>query len=418
MAKAKRLTNAFCKVAGDGEHADGGGLVLRVGNGGSQRSWILRKMVKGRRHLNGLGGFPQVSLADARKTAKAMSDQLTGNVKPARQPEPATVAVAEPETAPLRPIFADLAAISPAQQTAVAGRTFATVASETIEFHSAALSSDRQARDWRASLANHAYPIIGDKPIDEITSQDVLRVLKPIWHTKKETATRVKQRMHRVFDYAIVNGDRDKANPVNGIERGLGYRSNTSRNQPSLPYSEVAGAIHKIRTSRAFTSTKLAMEFIILTVARHGEVRKMTWADIDGDVWMAAEDHQKMRHRRRVNHRVPLSSRAMEILKEARQLGDCEPGSLVFPGKNGKGISEWTFLNLLKYQNIDCVPHGFRASFRTWGMEQVGVAWSTDAMERALAHAVGNAEVEAYARSDMFEQRRKMMEDWATYLAS
>ena len=402
MAK-NQLTDAFCKIAPEGEHADGGGLVLRVRNDGSHKSWTLRKMIKGRRHMAGLGGYPSVSLADARKAAKAMAAQLTGN-GPA---EPVTVAP-ESEPTPKRSIMQDL--VRRAVPTPPTGPTFAEMTTEALKLHGPALADEKQISQWLASLTNHAFPIIGDMAIADITPSNVMDVLEPIWLTKAEMATKVRQRMRRIFDYAIVKGHRLTANPVEPVTSALPRRSNLKQHQPSLPPEQVGSAIKTVQNSCADSATKLALEFVILTAARHGEVRKMTWAEVAGDVWVIPFEHMKMRR----THRVPLSGRAMEILAEARKFGDSESDSLVFPGENGTVINSDTFGHLLRRQEVECVPHGFRASFRTWAMEQP-VSWA--ACERALAHKIGGSEVEAYARGDMLDERRGLMQAWADFIA-
>lgn len=403
MAKGNQLTDAFCRTAKDGTHNDGAGLLLLVGKGGSQKSWAVRIMVNGKAMKRGLGSYPTVTLAEARKAAKVKRDELKGKGNPT--PEP--VIAAEPPPDPRAEMIADLVGPSryaPKQS----GPTFREVAEDVIAFRRSSLTSERYAKKWPESLHKHVYPVIGDRPISEITGADVLAVLRPIWHEYPEASTRVKQRMGTIFDYAIANEYRHD-NPASAVDKALPKRPRLKHHHKALPFEDVPAAVKAIRQSTANTSTRLALEFVIVTAARSGEVRGMQWTEVDGDVWEIPAERMKMRR----PHRVPLSDRALAILAEARQLGDGT--GLIFPGDKGKPLSDATFGKLLRGVGLDCVPHGFRASFRTWAMEQPGVSWA--ACERALAHNLGGQEVEAYARGDMLEERRDLMADWADFVA-
>ena len=418
MAKKNQLTDAQCRNASDGEHYDGGGLVLRVGNNGSQKSWALRVMVAGKRHNVGLGSYPAVSLAEARKAAKETRDALKkGKALPAPKSEPDPVI--DPDQLAMMQALAQMGAYTSAETIAAIkgpepppAPTFREVAEQVIEFRRPTLTSDAYAKKWPESLQRHVYPAIGDKPIDAITGADVLAILRPIWIEFPEASTRVKQRMGTIFDYAIANEYRHD-NPATAVNKALPRRPRLKEHLKRLPYQEVPAAVAMIRQSGATQSTRLAFEFDILTVGRQGEVRKMTWAEVAGDVWNVPEENEKMRYARQVNHRVPLSDRAMAILAEARELGDGGPDSLIFPGDKGKPISDATFGKLLRVLEIDCVPHGFRSSFRDWAEEQT--AYPHRAIETAMAHSVPGVEG-AYLRTDLFEQRQGLMQEWADYV--
>ena len=289
--------------------------------------------------------------------------------------------------------------------------TFQQVAEQVIELRRPTWSSDRHAQQWTESLTNHAYPLIGSKPVDEITSADVLAVLTPIWTSKGPTATRVKQRMGVIFDYAIASGWRAD-NPASAVASALPRRSRIKRHHPALPYDEVPAAMEHIRESTADPSTRLAFEFMALTAARAGEVRGATWAeiDIDGSVWEVPAERMKARR----GHRVPLATRALAILSEAREFSDGD--GLIFPNcHTGKPLSNMAFTALLRRLKIEAVPHGFRSSFKDWTISETATPWAVG--EAALAHNLGNSVESAYARTDLFERRRELMAQWAHFVA-
>ena len=249
-------------------------------------------------------------------------------------------------------------------------------------------------------------------PVAEIAPGHVMAVLQPIWNEKRETARRVKQRISAICRWAVAQGHRtddpagiviDAALPRNGVKR---------RHMPALRYDEVADCIAKVKAStRVSRSSKLALEFLVLTAARSGEVRKATWdeIDLDGATWTVPAERMKANR----EHRVPLSGRALEVLNEAVELSD--GSGLVFPGaRAGRPISENTHAKLLRELGFDAVTHGFRSSFRDYAAEQTHTPHAV--MEAALAHTIKNKAEAAYARSDLFEKRRELMESWAQHL--
>ena len=261
-------------------------------------------------------------------------------------------------------------------------------------------------------MTNHAYPSIGDKPVSDITTADTLNLLVPIWTQKQETAKRVKQRMETVFDFAIVQGWRAD-NPANGVLlKALPKMPKTRQHHLALHYSDVPAALRSVRECSTDEITKLAFEFMVLTAARTGEVRGMPWAEIDMDeaTWTIPVERMKARRK----HRVPLSDQAAGLLSRAK---DLEPESeLVFPTKRtGTQMSNMVFEMLVRRLKLPCVPHGFRSSFRDWSLEETSFQWKVG--ELALAHAIGPDTVEAYARTDLFDQRRDMMQQWADFAA-
>lgn len=261
---------------------------------------------------------------------------------------------------------------------------------------------------WRASLRDYAGTLMG-KRVDAIGPGDVLAVLAPIWNEKRETARRVRQRIGAVMRWSVAEGHR-KDNPVDAIGAALPKNAIRQEHYKALPYSKVGGAIRAIRATDAHVSTRLALEFLILTACRSGEVRGAQWSEIDLDsaTWTVPERRMKTGR----EHRVPLSTRAVRVLAEARELGDgC---GLVFPSVRGREMSDSTMSKLLRENRVGAVPHGFRSSFRDWTSERTDVPGVV--AEMALAHVEKDKTVAAYARSDLFERRRRLMAEWADYL--
>ena len=330
----------------------------------------------------GLGGYPLVSLAEARqaafanrKLARAGGDPLEERRRERRIP------------------------------------TFEEAAGHVLALHRPGWRNAKHAAQWEATLRDYAFPHIGHVAVADVTTADVLRILTLIWHDKPETARRVRQRISAVMKWAVAQGHRSDNPAGDAIGKALPRHQTTARHMQALPHREVAGAIAAVRASKAWWATKAAFEFLVLTATRSGEVRRATWQEIDVDVaaWTVPAERMKAN----TEHRVPLSRRAIEILNQARVTGDGH--ELVFPSMRGKVLSDMTLSKLVKEQGIAAVPHGFRSSFRDWAAEQTGARH--DVIEACLAHTVRNPTVAAYARSDLFERRRRLMDDWAEYLA-
>ena len=374
------LSAAFVRAVGEaGRYCDGHGLYLQVDPSGNRR-WIQRLLIGGRRSELGLGGFPLVSLKEARTQAFA-------NRRIAR-------AGGDP--------LAD-------RRRAKGAPTFAEAAAAVVEQKRSGWRNPKHAQDWPASLERFAFPRFGQRPVSEVTSADVLGVLAPIWHEKPETARRVRHRIGAVMQWAVAMEYRTD-NPCERVAATLGRQRRVVRHMRALPHAEVAEAVATIRASGATTSAKLAFEFLVLTAARSGEVRLARWdeIDLDAEVWTLPAERMKA-HR---EHRVPLSCRATEILKAARALRN--GGDLVFPSPRSKPLSDMTLSKLLKEQAVQAVPHGFRSSFRDWAAEETN--HPREVVEAALAHQVKDKVEAAYARSTLFERRRRLMADWGAYL--
>ncbi len=377
----KALSASFLRSAPPGRHADGNGLYLFVQPSGT-RSWIQRLVIRGRRREIGLGSLALVPLAEAREKALA-------NRKLARQGGDPLVEKRRSQTVP----------------------TFAEAAARVLEQKQAGWRNRKHAREWLSSLRRLAFPRIGKVPVSEVSSADVLEILTPIWHRKAETARRVRLRLRAVLEWAVAMEYRID-NPCDRIGPVLGTQQHVAQHMQALPHREVAAAIRTVRGSTALGAAKLAFEFLVLTAARWGEVRWAEWEEIDrtGGVWTVPARRAKTNRR----HRVPLCGRALEILEAAQALGEGD-GPLVFTHGGGKPLDDKQLRWLLREQEIAAVPHGFRSSFRDWAAEQTD--HPREVIEAALAHVVRNRVEAAYARSDLFERRRVLMDDWARYLA-
>ncbi|MCY4601089.1 MAG: tyrosine-type recombinase/integrase [Acidobacteria bacterium] len=360
--------------------ADGNGLYLTVQPTGS-RSWIQRIRIHGRRRDLGLGSFPLVSLREARerafvnrKTAREGGDPVNGERSHLNVP------------------------------------TFAEAAKRVWEDNRPGWRHGGHAQEWMSSLSRHVLPHIGGRPVSSGSSAEILDTLRRIWHSRPETARRVRQRIKSVMDWAVAMEYRGD-NPCERIGPVLGPQQSVVEHMRALPHGEVAEAIRKMRGSGATEPVKLAFEFLVLTAARSGEVRGARWDEIDLSARVWAIPAGRMKSKR--GHRVPLCGRAMEILEAARKLGDGS-GPLVFPSRGGKPISITRLARMLSNLKVDAVPHGFRSSFRDWAAERTN--HPREVVEAALAHVVANQTEAAYARSDLFERRRRLMDDWAAYL--
>ncbi len=365
-------------VAEPGRYCDGQGLYLEVQPSGS-RSWVQRLAVRGRRREMGLGSFPLVSLDEARAQAFA-------NRKLAR--------------AGGDPVAARRGADEP---------TFADAAERVWRQMRPGWRNPRYGRDWLSGLTRVAFPVIGAMPVGAVTTADVIETLRPVWHARPTTARRVLQRIGLVMEWAVAMGYRG-TNPCGRVDLVLGRQQHRTRHMPALPHREVAGAIAAVWGSGARTVVKLAFEFLVLTAGRSGEVRGAEWREVDtaSRVWTVPASRMKAGR----EHRVPLCGRALAVLAEARGLGG--GGGLAFPTARGRPLKDMALSGLLKRLGIAAVPHGFRSSFRDWAAEETD--HPREVVEAALAHAVRNPVEAAYARSDLFERRRRLMDDWADYL--
>ncbi len=267
----------------------------------------------------------------------------------------------------------------------------------------------KHRQQWINTLQAYAFPLIGNRRVDVIQSGDILRVLQPIWLEKPETARRVRQRLRTVFDWSIAKQYREASNPLAGIEKALPKQGDKARHHAALPYAELPGLMERLASAEGVGA--LAVRFTILTAARSGEVRGARWSEIDMDaaVWTIPAERMKAKE----EYRVPLSPAALAILEQVRGLD----GDLIFPGRRrGSALSDMSLTAVLKRLNVPVTVHGFRSTFRDWASERTNVP--REIAEMCLAHTVGNAVERAYARSDLFEKRRKLMDTWVRFATS
>ena len=375
------LSASFVRSAGVGRHADGNGLYLFVQPTGT-RSWIQRLVVRARKRELGLGSVYLVSLAEARKKALY-------NRKLAREGGDPLAEKRRTEGVP----------------------SFAEAAERVVEQKKSGWRSSDYGFEWISSLRRYAFLRIAKMPVSEVNSADVLEILTPIWHLKPVTARLVHQRIHAVLEWAVAMEFRID-NPCGRVVPVLGTQHDVVQHMRALPHREVPAAIERVRASNARPVVKLALEFLVLTAARWGEVRGAVWTEIDWDegVWTISTTRMKAKR----EHRVPLCGRAMEILDAVRTLRE-GISPLVFTHRRGKPLIDMELRRLLKKQKIAAVPHGFRSSFRDWAAEETD--HPREVIEAALAHVVQNKVEAAYRRTDLFERRRILMGDWARYLA-
>lgn len=364
-----------------GKYYDLHGLFLRIENAGSRR-WVQRINVAGRQREIGLGSAEMVSLAEAREIALS-------NKKLAKSGKDPIAAKKEHLEIPNLNFAID----------------------KVIELNAPTWTNAKHAAQFRSTLTNYVTPKLGKRPINDIQAADILSVLQPIWVKKNETAMRIKQRIGTVMKWAIAQGYR-KDDPTLTLNQVLPKPNRKTKHRASLPYTEVSKCLDSVRKSDAMVSTKLAIELLVLTATRSGEVRLADWNEINHKdrTWTIPASRMKTKEK----HIIPLSDRAIELLNEARTLSEM---GLIFPGmRAGRPISDMTMSKLIKVLGYQVDIHGFRTSFRTWVQEQTNT--SREVAERALAHKISNKVEAAYARSDLFEKRRKLMNTWASYLMS
>jgi integrase len=279
------------------------------------------------------------------------------------------------------------------------------------EAHRPSWRNEKHAAQFISTLETYVFPTFGNVKVSDVTSDHVLSALLPIWLSKPETARRVRQRIGAVLKWAIAKGWRTD-DPTHTVAQALPKQDRRKvERRKALPYADVAGCLAAVRASGAYDTTKAAIEFLVLTAARSGEVRMATWSEINLDTAEWTIPAARMKAGRQ--HRVPLSPQAVDLL---RRLSTRIDGSdLVFPSPRGKALSDMTFSKLIKELGVPVDVHGFRTSFRTWVQEQTD--YPREVAEIALAHVVGNAVEEAYARSDLFEKRRAVTAGWAAFLA-
>ena len=363
-----------------GRHSDGGGLFLVVGDNGSA-SWLVRMQKSGRRRDFGLGSLDKVSLSDARKARDVVRGQFEAGLDP----------VVERKKADGVP-------------------TFRVAAATVHKAQRKAWSDGKHQSQWINTLTTYAFPVIGDLPVNKIDQRAILDVLLPIWIEKNETARRVRQRIGAVLDWAFVKGYRETEAPMRALTKGLPRVTAARGHHEAMAYADVAGFMARLRAGED-TMGRLALEALVLTAARSGEVRGATWDEVDLEAGLLSIPAARMK--RKKPHVIPLPPAVVAVFKRALalQTGD---ETMVFPGLvRGKSISDATMAKVLKVMGETAKPHGFRSSFKDWAGEVAG--FPNELSEAALAHAIPNKAEAAYRRGDMLERRRVMMAAWADY---
>jgi len=384
MATVKKLSARKVETAGPGKHGDGGGLWLVVRKNGS-RAWVFRYRRNGRERAMGLGPIDRISLVDARSLARDARRLLSKGKDPINERR------AKKGRAP----------------------TFHEAAAAFIAAHEAAWRNPKHRQQWRNTLNTYAAPVIGDLPVDEVQTTDVLRVLQPIWQTKVETASRLRGRIEKVLGWAAAQGFRSRENPARWrghLDTLLPAPSKVKRVQhhAAMSWQEVPGFIVKLREQRGIAAR--ALEFVIMTASRSGEVRGARWDEIDLDAGTWTIPGERMKADR--EHRVPLSD---EVVRLLRGLPRFEGSEYVFPSpRTGRPLSDSALTKVLRDLGFDVTAHGFRSSFRDWCAETT--RYPREVAEMALAHAIPSAVEAAYRRGDLFEKRRKMMNAWSDFI--
>lgn len=378
-------------LAGRGRYADGGGLVLQISRWAT-KAWVFRYERNGRERHMGLGSVDTLSLAEARERARECRRLLLDGFDP---------------------IEARDAQRMKQRLEAARGVTFQECAGQYMAAHAPGWRNATHRAQWSSSLAAYAFPVIGELPVSAIDTALVLKCVEPIWKAKPETAGRVRGRIESVLDWAAVRGFRHGDNPARWrghMDKLLPPRSKIRavRHHPAVPYPEVARFMADLRTREGMAAR--ALEITVLSALRTGEVIGAQWREFDlvAKVWMVPAARMKGGR----EHRVPLSTRGLEVLA-----GLAREGEYVFPGdRAGRPLSNMAMLATLKRMGRgDVTVHGFRSTFRDWAAEST--AYPNHVVEMALAHAVGDKVEAAYRRGDLFEKRRRLMDEWARYCA-
>jgi len=380
-----------------GRYSDGGGLYLQArrhlnGKDGLTKSWLFRFMIDGRPREMGLGSIDDVSLAEARQLAADYRKHVREGIDP---------------------IDRRAAERAKAKAANVERKKFEWCAEKYMSAHSDSWKNAKHRQQWSNTLKAYVYPVFGDKDVRLIETGDVLEALEPIWSGKTETATRVRQRIEAVLDWATVREFRVGENPARWrghLDKILAKPSklHKPKHHSALPYEQIGIFMADLRQQEAVSAR--ALEFLILTASRTGEVIGATWGEIDEAkaVWTIPAERMKAER----EHRVPLTPAALKIVKN---LPKVDGNPFIFPGlRRRRPLSNMAMLTLLKRMDYEQITaHGFRSTFRDWAAEQTN--FPREVAERALAHRLKDKTEEAYQRGDLFKKRRHLMDAWAKY---
>lgn len=393
--KAKELSALVVgRLSAPGHHAVGGiaGLYLYINQAGA-RSWVLRTMVGGKRRHMGLGGFPDVPLAQAREKARKAHDEIAQGVDP--------IAERHAAKAKLR-----------AKQ--ATDKTFRQAAESYIETQSVTWRNPKHRAQWASTLETYAYPFMGDLLLQDVGQDHVLAALEPIWKIKTETASRLRGRIESVLDWATVRGYRTGDNPARWkghLDKLLPAPGKVQKvqHQRALPIDEINTFMIALRKMDGMAAR--ALEFVILTATRSGEVRGATWKEVDlkARLWTIPAERMKAGK----EHRVPLTPRCVEILKALPRTQD---STFTFFAPRGGALSDMALTAVMRRMEVDAVPHGFRSTFRDWAGERTN--YPRELAEQALAHTQRDKVEAAYRRGDALEKRREMMLRWEYFICT
>ena len=377
-----RLTVAMVRsLTKPGRYGDGGTLFLNIASGGS-KSWIQRIAIAGKRHDIGLGGFPLVTLREAREQAFENRRLVRRGGDP--------LAAKRRTTAP----------------------TFREAAERTFEANRGRWRNNKTTSDWLQGMAKRVLPVLGDMRVDRIGREDVLRILTPIWTTRPEIARKLRSRIRAVLAWAQAHGHVEHNVAGEAIDGALPTMPAVKAHFRALDHRDVSEALQTIETSRASMAAKACLRFVVLTACRSGEARLATWDEVDVETGMWRVPASRMKSG--AEHRVALSDAALAVLETVRPLRD--RSGLVFPSptRPGRTLSDMTLTKVLRDTGLAgrATVHGFRSSFRDWCAD---TGKPREIAEAALAHTVGGVEG-AYFRSDLFERRRRLMDQWAQYV--
>ncbi|OHB28143.1 MAG: integrase [Phenylobacterium sp. RIFCSPHIGHO2_01_FULL_69_31] len=386
---------AVSRLAAPGMHAVGGvsGLYLQILPSGG-RSWVLRASVAGKRRDMGLGGFPDVPLADARRKAREAREAIDAGEDP---------------------IAARRAAKAALLAKAGSVLTFRQAALDYIAAHEASWKNPKHRQQWRSTLEEFAFPTLGKLSVQDIETSHLLTVLRPIWAEKTETASRLRGRIEQVLDAARATGAikgvwENPARWRGHLDKVLAAKTKIAKpeHHAALPVSEVAEFMPRLRSAEGMGAR--ALEFAILTACRSGEVRGARWSEIDlaEKVWTIPAARMKGGR----EHRVPLSPAAVALLEKLPRIAG---NDLVFTAQRGGELSDMTLTAVLRRMKVPATAHGFRSTFRDWAAERTN--YPRDVAEMALAHTIGSKVEAAYRRGDLFAKRTRMMADWAKFCA-
>lgn len=388
--KAKEWTALDVKrITHPGRHAVGviPGLLIVVKDTGA-KSWILRTVIGEKRRNIGLGGYPEITLAQAREKARNTKKIIEQGIDPIEERQTRRIALIKSQGCKM---------------------TFAEAARLCHDKKTPEFKSEKHARDWISSVNRYANPVLGSLSVNEIELPNILKVLEPIWQEKTETATRLRQRLEHILNWATVSGHRKGDNPA----RWSGHldavlpkpsKVHKKKHHAALPWQEIGAFMAKLKKKQGMAAR--ALEWIILTACRSGEVRFATWDEIDMEnrAWTIPADRMKAGK----EHKIPLTDDAVKLLEALPRF---QESNYIFPAARGGALSDMAVSMVCRRMKIKAVPHGFRSTFRDWCAENTN--FPREVAEMALAHTVGNAVEAAYRRGDLFIKRRKLMEAWS-----